>query len=81
MPERARTRSDVRRRPRVPWLGLLGKGMYEESGPEFGKAATTYGKDIDAGLAVVYAATGKKGEALRILNLARRRSRHGEIAP
>ena len=58
--------------------GYIGRGMYNEARQEFEKGAAIYGSDFSVGLPVVYAATGKKAEALKFLDQARVRSRNGE---
>jgi TolB-like protein/DNA-binding winged helix-turn-helix (wHTH) protein/Flp pilus assembly protein TadD len=60
--------------------GYIVKGMYKEAGLEFEKAGAAYGGNY-VGLAVVCAAMGNKGKALKILDQARERSSHGEASP
>ena len=57
------------------------KAMYEEATTEFEKAARLFGSDPWGGLALVYARTGKRDEALKILGRMREQSNRGEFSP
>jgi len=57
------------------------KAMYEEATTEFEKAARLFGRDPWGGLALVYARTGKRDEALKILGRMREQSNRGESSP
>jgi serine/threonine-protein kinase len=60
----------------------LGKEMYEEATAEFEKAARLDGSEHSLlWLAFASAATGRRGEALKILDRAREQSKRGEISP
>jgi TolB-like protein/tRNA A-37 threonylcarbamoyl transferase component Bud32 len=61
--------------------GYLGKGLHGEAIAEFEKAARLYGSDRTLGLPLAYAAAGRRGEALKMLDLAREQSKRGEISP
>ena len=58
---------------------FLGKQMYEEAASEYAIADRAWGKSNSSGLALAYALTGKRGEALKILRRLREPSSQLEL--